>query len=62
MSDQVDESVELPLIATYRPSGSSVSAGYHRFWCMSAILDQVWAAGSKMLVSTMPSMPVLVWP
>src|SRR5437763_476962 len=59
VSAQVCWLVELPLTATYRPSASSVSDGYHRGVCMSATRVQVLLAGSKMLVSTMPMLPVV---
>ena len=49
-----EEPVEFPLMATYRPSASSVSVGYQRGKCMFATRDQVFVDGSKMEVSTIP--------
>src|SRR5437868_1010048 len=58
VSAQCVASEELPLIATYRPSASSVTVGYQRGRCMSATRDHEFVAGSKIVVSTMPSWPV----
>src|SRR4029079_6804058 len=62
VSAQWLELVSLPLIATYRPSASSVTVGYQRGRCMSATRGHGLVAGSKMLVSARPRFPVVGTP